>query len=262
MNPPPPFAIVFPSQTGLLSSELFNQTNSSQWSLSLSHPHLALLRLLPRELLFALSTPLPDDTIALSLFSVVTDAATNTQHASWRGYVSNTQPSALLPVWVETTRETENQGSTIHSKEFQLHVVVEPVAEVQGRECSRQAGKADFCKRVGMDLFNFIQSYSGGSPQVDANAVARGDLLVVPSNVIDRWVLVSTDVRSLFAQPRSLAPWLPGSLAPSHSRSALCARSFEGGGIGLSRGWSETPTFSSARETSSSGKGIDTLLYI
>ena len=230
MNPPPPFAIVFPSQTGLLSSELFNQTNSSQWSLSLSHPHLALLRLLPRELLFALSTPLPDDTIALSLFSVVTDAATNTQHASWRGYVSNTQPSALLPVWVETTRETENQGSTIHSKEFQLHVVVEPVAEVQGRECSRQAGKADFCKRVGMDLFNFIQSYSGGSPQVDANAVARGDLLVIPSNVIDRWVLVSTDVRSLFAQPRSLAPWLPGSLAPWLPGSfslALCAlRSF------------------------------------
>jgi len=205
MNPPPPFAIVFPSQTGLLSSEIFTQTNSSQWSLSLSHPHLALLRLLPRELLFALSTPLPDDTIALSLFSVVTDAATNTQHASWRGYVSNTQPSALLPVWVETTRETENQGSTIHSKEFQLHVVVEPVAEVQGRECSRQAGKADFCKRVGMDLFNFIQSYSGGSPQVDANAVARGDLLVVPANVIDRWVLASTDVRSLFASLRTFS---------------------------------------------------------
>ena len=73
-------------------------------------------------------------------------------------------------------------------KQFQVHIVVEPLAEVTQKETTKQAGKAEFCKRVGMDLFNFIQSYSGGAGGgVTMDAIAKGEMLVVPANVIDRW---------------------------------------------------------------------------
>lgn len=182
----PPFAIVFPALTSIVPSAHFEQTSPTQWRLDLSHPAVApLLHTLPREILFTLSNTnaLPDGQMALSLYTVVIDvsAPNALPEHSWRGHVSNDHPSGLFPVWVETHSSNEYMN-----KQFQVHVVVEPLAEVQQKETSKQAGKADFCKRVGMDLFNFIQSYSGGQ-NIDANAIARGDQLIVPANVIDRW---------------------------------------------------------------------------
>jgi hypothetical protein len=188
-TPPPPFVIVFPSLTSLIPSAHFNQVSPTQWVLDLSQPTVApLLHTLPRELLFTLSTPnaLPADDfgaqIALSLYTVVIDGTNPNappEH-SFRGYLSNAHPSALFPVFVET-----HSSNDYANKRFQVHIVVEPLAEVQQKETSKQATKADFCKRVGMDLFNFIQSYSGQT--ADPSAIARGDQLIVPANVIDRW---------------------------------------------------------------------------
>lgn len=182
MSSAPPFAIVFPTLTCLVSAAQFEQTSPTQWHLDLA----PVLPTLPREVLFTLSTPnaLPEgQNIALSLYTVVIDVSTPnaTPEHSFRGHISNAQPSALFPVFVET-----HSSSEYTNKRFQVHIVVEPLTEVQQKETSKQATKADFCKRVGMDLFNFIQSYSGGQ-NVDANAIARGDQLIVPANVIDRW---------------------------------------------------------------------------
>ena len=182
MSSAAPFAVVFPTLTALIPAEHFSALSPTQWVLDLA----AVLPTLPREALVSLSAPnaLPDDqAMALSLYTVVIDMTTPSaapEH-SWRGYVSNARPSALFPVFGETHSSKEYAN-----KRFQVHIVVEPLAEVQQKETSRQATKADFCKRVGMDLFNFIQSYSGGQ-HADANAIARGDQLIVPANVIDRW---------------------------------------------------------------------------
>ncbi len=183
MSSAAPFAVVFPTLTSLITGGDFSALSPTQWVLDLGA---ILLPTLPREALFTLSAPntLPEDqSIALSLYTVVIDvtAPNAAPEHSWRGYISNAQPSALFPVFVETHSSNE-----YGNKRFQVHIVVEPLAEVQQKETSRQATKADFCKRVGMDLFNFIQSYSGGQ-NVDANAIARGDQLIVPANVIDRW---------------------------------------------------------------------------
>ena len=53
-------------------------------------------------------------------------------------------------------------------------------AEASAKEGAKLGAKEDFCRRVGMDLFNFMQSF-GGVSQVGP------DKLLVPANVLDQW---------------------------------------------------------------------------
>lgn len=52
--------------------------------------------------------------------------------------------------------------------------------EASTKEGVKLGAKEDFCKRVGLDLFNFMQSFAGVSS-------VGHDKLLVPSNVLDQW---------------------------------------------------------------------------
>lgn len=54
------------------------------------------------------------------------------------------------------------------------------VAEAAAKHGAKIGAKEDFCKRVGMDLFQYMQSYGGVSS-------VGTDQLLVPANVLDKW---------------------------------------------------------------------------
>jgi len=71
----------------------------------------------------------------------------------------------------------------------QLGVSVEPLAEATAKEGAKLGVKEDFCRRVGMDLFQYMQSF-GGVGQVGS------DKLLVPADVLDKWFnRISTRLR-------------------------------------------------------------------
>ena len=57
---------------------------------------------------------------------------------------------------------------------------LEPLAEASAKESVKLGAKEDFCRRVGLDLFQYMQSF-GGVSQLGP------DKLVVPTNVLDQW---------------------------------------------------------------------------
>ena len=62
----------------------------------------------------------------------------------------------------------------------QLGISLEPLAELAHKEGSKLGAKEEFAKRVGLDLFQYMQSF-GGVQAVGA------DKLLVPANVLDCW---------------------------------------------------------------------------
>ena len=50
--------------------------------------------------------------------------------------------------------------------------------ELEQKEGAQVASRAEFAKRVALDLFRFMESF---------NVSAAGDQLVVPANIIERW---------------------------------------------------------------------------
>lgn len=57
------------------------------------------------------------------------------------------------------------------------------------KEGAKLGAKEDFCKRVGMDLFQYMQSFG------DVRSVGPEQLLV-PTNVLDKWFTrISTRLR-------------------------------------------------------------------
>ena len=61
-----------------------------------------------------------------------------------------------------------------------IGIALEPLAECAAKEVSELGSREEFAKRVGWDLFRFMESFQ---------TVAMGDKLVVPSDVIDQWFL-------------------------------------------------------------------------
>ena len=62
----------------------------------------------------------------------------------------------------------------------QIGVSVEPLGEAAAKESAKLGAKIDYCRRVGLDLFNFLQSYG------DVKTVGPNQLLV-PANALDQW---------------------------------------------------------------------------
>eukprot|EP00192_Tetraselmis_astigmatica_P019221 CAMPEP_0117649494 /NCGR_PEP_ID=MMETSP0804-20121206/1002_1 /TAXON_ID=1074897 /ORGANISM="Tetraselmis astigmatica, Strain CCMP880" /LENGTH=253 /DNA_ID=CAMNT_0005455235 /DNA_START=389 /DNA_END=1149 /DNA_ORIENTATION=- len=90
---------------------------------------------------------------------------------SYRGCVTVAHPSDVMPLeWPKNT-----SGGPAAA---QIGIAVEPAAELMGKEGSKLGAREDFAKRVAMDLFNFMQSFS---------QAAAGGNIIVPTNCIDRW---------------------------------------------------------------------------
>jgi len=93
---------------------------------------------------------LPPDA-ALALYVAVGE-----QTWTFRGYVSNNHPSDIMPLsWPD-----EQSGVLQRAV---IGISLEPLAEAQTKVGAKLGAKEDFCKRVGMDLFQYMQSFGGVS---------------------------------------------------------------------------------------------------
>lgn len=130
---------------------------------------------LPKEIFLSLAQPhcLPSPDIALALYSITVSSGGNDTNWSYRGYVSNDRPSDVMPVFVDGLDMQQPAAA------YQIHVVVESMEEVSSKHLERLAGKEDFCRRVGMDLFQYMQSFSQSS--------GNNDYITVPMNILDTW---------------------------------------------------------------------------
>ncbi|KAI8105687.1 hypothetical protein M9434_000269 [Picochlorum sp. BPE23] len=161
------FAISFIGTSCLIHSTAFQQTSPTQFVFDISSSVGANANAL-KEVFLSLETPnsLPADA-ALSLYTSIGGS-----DFVFRGFVSNSHPSDVMPLsW-------GNEEGTSHP--IILGVGIEPLEEASAKHGAKIGAKEDFCRRVGMDLFQYMQSYSGVS-QVGP------DQIVCPTNVLDKW---------------------------------------------------------------------------
>jgi len=95
----------------------------------------------------------------------------------FRGFIASQKPSETIPLMWPEPPGTGVSGSPGWA---QIGISVEPLAEASAKESVKLGIKEDFCKRVGLDLFNFLQSFGDVS-------TAGPDKLLVPANVLDQW---------------------------------------------------------------------------
>jgi len=102
------------------------------------------------------------------------------QDWQYRGCVSNARPSDAFPVrW--PTGEAAVAGCSA-----QIGVSVESLADLEQKEGCRLGQKEEFAKRVALNLFQFLESFSTGHGVTPAMATGT-DYLVVPANFLDKW---------------------------------------------------------------------------
>jgi hypothetical protein len=169
------FAACFPTKSCAIPNTSWTQIDATHWLLdvtsTVSQQHSDL-----KEIAFFLTAPnsLPPDA-ALALYVSVG----GTNDYAFRGYLSNSQPSEVLPLsWPDPPDNAA--GAPGQPGWAQIGISVEPLAEAAAKEGTKLGQKEDFCRRVGMDLFNFMQSFSGVSS-------VGPDKLLVPANVLDLW---------------------------------------------------------------------------
>ncbi|KAK2076047.1 hypothetical protein QBZ16_001383 [Prototheca wickerhamii] len=165
------FGIFFVGCTCPIPHTAFAQTDSNHWVLDatslIATGHLDL-----KEVAFFLTQPnsLPPN-VALSIF-----VSTGGCDWSYRGCISNEHPSDVFPLsWPEIA-----PGTVVGAGYAQIGILAESLEEARQKEGSKLGAKEDFAKRVGLDLFNFMQSF-GGVQNVGGNNI------LVPVNVLDAW---------------------------------------------------------------------------
>ncbi|KAL6779847.1 hypothetical protein ACKKBG_A13975 [Auxenochlorella protothecoides x Auxenochlorella symbiontica] len=165
------FGIFFTGCTTPIPNTAFTQADSRHWVLDatslVTSGHTDL-----KEVALFLVQPnsLPSDA-ALSLF-----VSTGGQDWSYRGCVTNSHPSDVFPLsWPELPPCT-----VVGPGYAQIGVLAEPLDQARAKEGSKLGAKEEFAKMVGLDLFNFMQSF-GGVQNVGSNN------LLVPMNVLDAW---------------------------------------------------------------------------
>ncbi|KAL4421725.1 hypothetical protein ABPG77_002341 [Micractinium sp. CCAP 211/92] len=169
----PPFAIFFTGKSYPIPANSFAQADATHWVFDATATVVPDYREL-KEVAIFLTQPnvLPPD-VGLALYVSIGGA-----DWSYRGFVSNAHPSDVLPLsWPEPQDPLLAPPGAGFA---QIGVSVEPLAELGQKEGAKLGAKEEFAKCVGLDLFNFMQSFGG------VQAVG-GDKLLVPSNVLDHW---------------------------------------------------------------------------
>ncbi|KAL3132314.1 hypothetical protein ABBQ32_008892 [Trebouxia sp. C0010 RCD-2024] len=162
------FGLCFIGKSFPISDSSFVRVDPSHWVFDVSNvtPN---YRELQEVSLFLVQSGTLDPTLALGLYISIGGA-----EWQYRGYVSNTQPSEVMPLqWPE-----QDQPLNVGPGVIQLGVSLEPLAEVVQKEGTKLASRQEFAKRVALDLFRYMESFNSGS---------AGDTLVLPSNVLERW---------------------------------------------------------------------------
>lgn len=163
------FAISFVGKSFLIGNSSFQQTDPTHWVLDVSGLVTPSYQVL-KEVFVCLTdvSALPPD-MALSIYVSVG------RHEDWifRGFVSNEHPSDTMPLSWPEVDPTQAGGAV-------LGVSLEPLVEAGSKEGAKIGAKSEFCKRVGLDLFQYMQSFGNVS-------TVGPDQLLVPANVLDRW---------------------------------------------------------------------------
>ncbi|CAL8460555.1 g84 [Coccomyxa elongata] len=162
------FGIFFVGASFPIADTSFTRVDPTHWVLDIgaavTPDHTSL-----KEVALFLTQPqiLPPDS-AMGLYIAVGNGW------QWRGYVSNSHPSEVLPLqWPEIPG-----GSIASGQAIQLGVSVEPLAEVLQREGTKLASRQEFAKRVALDLFRYMESFNKGT---------SGDMLVLPISCLEQW---------------------------------------------------------------------------
>lgn len=162
------FGICFIGKSFPIADHSFVRVDPSHWVFDVSSVSPNYRELQEVSLFLAQSGTL-DPSLALGLYISIGGA-----EWQYRGYVSNSQPSEVMPLqWPE-----QDQPLTAGPGIIQLGVSLEPQAEIVQKEGTKLASRQDFAKRVALDLFRYMESFNSGS---------SGDTLVLPSNVLERW---------------------------------------------------------------------------
>ncbi|DBB14244.1 hypothetical protein WJX82_010352 [Trebouxia sp. C0006] len=162
------FGICFIGKSFPIADHSFVRVDPSHWVFDVSSvtPN---YRELQEVSLFLAQSGTLDPSLALGLYISIGGA-----EWQYRGYVSNSQPSEVMPLqWPEQDQPLTVGPGTIH-----LGVSLEPQAEIVQKEGTKLASRQDFAKQVALDLFRYMESFNSGS---------SGDTLVLPSNVLERW---------------------------------------------------------------------------
>jgi hypothetical protein len=163
---PPPFAVIFAaSPVGYpIQSSAFLPTAPGRWTLDVAAVTPAWRSL--KEVVITLTAPggLPQGA-ALALYVAVGGAGWE-----YRGAVSGAHPSDVLPLaWPDGA---PGGGAA-------LGVALEAEEEVASREGAKLASRLEFGRRVGLDLFRYIESFA----QRAGNAMA----IALPAGALDAW---------------------------------------------------------------------------
>ncbi|KAI3428790.1 hypothetical protein D9Q98_007609 [Chlorella vulgaris] len=168
------FAVFFTGKSTPIASTSFVQTDSTHWVLDATSTVLPDYHDLKEIALFLTAQGVLPPDMGLALYVSIGGA-----DWSYRGFVSNTNPSDVLPLSWPDPPDGVPPGPRPPGF-AQIGVSLEPLAVLQEKLCSKLGSREDFAKRVGLDLFNFMQSFGG------VQAVG-GDKLLVPANILDHW---------------------------------------------------------------------------
>ena len=166
------FGVLFLRRSCPIGSDAFTQVDSTHWVLDLAPLVTAAQCLDVRDVcLFLPSNGLLPPGFGLSLH--IRARGSGWEH---RGFVSEQTPSEVFPTAWPLAAAEYAEGQPLGA---QVGVALEPLAELVLREASALASRAEFAKRVAVDLFRFCESFP---------VTPRGDTLLVPTTAPARWL--------------------------------------------------------------------------
>ena len=167
-SPPPPFAVIFTGESYPITQAAFTPAPApGRWLLDVAAVTPAWRSLKDVTLVLATPGALPPGAALALYVSLGGDAW------QYRGAVTAAHPSDAVPLaWPEPGAGGDAAARPV------LGVALEPEADVAGRECAKLGAHLEYGRRVGLDLFRYIESFA--SP-------AGGGAIVLPPGALDAW---------------------------------------------------------------------------
>ena len=115
-------------------------------------------------------------------FGLAVYVTANGSEFEYRGCVSNTAPSATLSLqWPQRAAESSIMPTQVDaSAPVQLGICIEEEATLAEKESIHVGEKTEFARRVGMDLFRFMQSFP-------SHIHNNREFMLVPHDIIGSW---------------------------------------------------------------------------
>ncbi|CAG9464219.1 unnamed protein product [Pedinophyceae sp. YPF-701] len=159
----PVFAVLFVGNSFPIPSTSLQQVDATHWVLDVCAAVGPNYQDLKDVCLFLTQPGSLDATCALGLYVSVGGSGW-----SYRGCVAASRPSEVMPLLWPESSQPPGPGAV------QIGISLEPAQEVAEKEAPKVAAKGDFARRVGLDLFRYLESFN--IPEQ-----------YLPSSILDRW---------------------------------------------------------------------------